>query len=311
MDKCLLIGNGLNRTLENSISWSGLLKDISTELNTKYYEEIPLPLEFERIVNNHLEKLNNPTPEIYSKIKKSVIKRIKDTKLPENAIHKKLREIKINSILTTNYDYLLEYVFNDTYSHRGDTSKKYLFEPTSTQNGINFYHLHGMVASAKSICLGYEHYIGVVEKLRNELNSKQNNEASKMKIKQILCGEARENNTWGEKFYTSDIDIIGFGLSDCEIDIWWLITHRAYLYYSNYCGLKNNIKNTITYYDVFDDIKRENVDEETMRYKKELLQRQKHILLSNNHIKVKTYSLKEYGDYFSIYNQITDNLKRG
>lgn len=309
MNKCLLIGNGLNRTLENSISWTALLKDLSTELNTEHYEEIPLPLEFERIVNNHLEHLNNPTPEIYSKIKKSVIKKIKDTKLPENAIHKRLSEIKLDSILTTNYDYLLEYVFNDTYSHKGDTNKKYLFESTSTQKGINFYHLHGMAASAQSICLGYEHYVGIVEKLRNELNSKPNNEASKMRIKQILCGDMAKKNTWGEKFYTSDIDIIGFNLSDCEIDIWWLITHRAYLYYSNYYGLKSKIKNTITYYDVIDDIKHKNADEETMRSKKELLQKQKHILLSNNHIEVKTYSLKEYGDYTSIYNQIIDNLK--
>lgn len=310
MNKCLLIGNGLNRTLENSISWSDLLRDLSTKLNTKYYEEIPLPLEFERIVNNYLEHMNNPTPEIYFKIKKSVIKKIKDTKLPGNAIHKRLSEIKLDSILTTNYDYLLEYVFHDTYSHKGDTNKKYLFESTSTQKGIDFYHLHGMVASAQSICLGYEHYVGIVEKLRNELNSKPNNEASKMRIKQILCGDMNKNNTWGEKFYTSDIDIIGFDLSDCEIDIWWLITHRAYLYYSNYYGLKSKIKNTITYYDVIDDRPRKNADEEKLRCKKELLQKQKHTLLLNNHIKVKTYSLKVYGDYFSIYNQVIDDLKR-
>lgn len=310
MDKCLLIGNGLNRTLENSISWTDLLKDLSTELNTKHYEEIPLPLEFERIVNNYLEDSNDPTPEFYSKVKGSVIRKIKDTRLPENSVHKRLTEIKLDSILTTNYDFLLEYVFNDAYSHKGESNKKYFFESTSTQKGIKFYHLHGIAASAQSICLGYEHYVGIVEKLRSELNSKANNEASKMKIKQILFGDADKNNTWGEKFYTSDLDIIGFNLSDCEIDIWWLITHRAYLYYSNYYGLKDKIKNTITYHDVIDDKKRENVEEETIRYKKELLQKQKHILLSNNHIEVRTYSLKEYGSYFSAYEEIFDELKR-
>ena len=309
MDKCLLIGNGLNRTLENSISWNDLLQNLSLELDTEHYDEIPLPLEFERIVNNHLERLDEPSPELYTNIKKSVINKIKDTKLPENAIHRRLNELKVDSILTTNYDYLLEYVFNNTYVHKGDTNKKYLFEATSTQKGVNFYHLHGMIASAQSICLGYEHYAGIVEKLRNEINSKSNNEASKMRIKQVLCRETKKNNTWGEKFYTSDIDIVGFNLSDCEIDIWWLITHRAFLYYSNYYGLKNKIENKITYYDVKDDIKRPNIEEEAIRYKKEQLQRQKHKLLSNNHIEVKPYSLKEYGGYLSTYDRMLDDIK--
>lgn len=167
-----------------------------------------------------------------------------------------------------------------------------------------------MSSSPQSICLGYEHYIGIVEKLRKEFNSKPNNEASKMKIKQILYGDIEKTNTWGEKFYTSDIDILGFNLNDCEIDIWWLITHRAYLYYSNYYDLKNKITNKIVYHDVIDDIKQSNIEQETKRYKRELLQEQKHKLLSNNHIEIKTYSLKKYGDYLSIYNQIIDDIKK-
>jgi hypothetical protein len=167
-----------------------------------------------------------------------------------------------------------------------------------------------MISSAPSICLGYEHYIGVVEKLRNELHSKQNNEIHKMKIKQILYGESPQLNTWGEQFYTSDIDIIGLDLSNDEIDLWWLITHRAYLFYSNYCGLKDKIKNTITFHDVVDDIKHHNDNEQEMRrYKKELIQKQKHMLLKDNNVKVKTYALSEYGNYLSAYNKIIDDIK--
>ena len=310
MDKCLLIGNGLNRTLEHSIPWGDLLKDVSEQLGTDYYQDIPLPLEFERIINSYLENSQQPTPEVYSSIKRIVINKIKDTKLPENAIHRRLSEVKIDSILTTNYDYLLEYIYNDSYVHCGDTKKKYLFEATSVQKGIKFYHLHGMISSAPSICLGYEHYIGVVEKLRNELHSKQNNEIHKMKIKQILYGESPQLNTWGEQFYTSDIDIIGLDLSNDEIDLWWLITHRAYLFYSNYCGLKDKIKNTITFHDVVDDIKHHNDNEKEMkRYKKELIQKQKHMLLKDNNVKVKTYALSEYGNYLSAYNKIIDDIK--
>ena len=45
---------------------------------------------------------------------------------------------------------------------------------------------------------------------------------------------------------------MGFGLYECEADFWRLLTHRASMYYANEGGL-NLIRNTITYYDIFDD----------------------------------------------------------
>lgn len=61
MENCLLIGNGLNRTLENSISWSDLLGDLAAKYKTSHCKEIPLPLEFERIVNHYLEQAECPS----------------------------------------------------------------------------------------------------------------------------------------------------------------------------------------------------------------------------------------------------------
>ena len=34
-----------------------------------------------------------------------------------------------------------------------------------------------MAAVPQSICLGYEHYAGIVEKLRSQLNKKENNDS--------------------------------------------------------------------------------------------------------------------------------------
>lgn len=53
--KTLLIGNGLNRTLQFSISWSELLCDIAKEHNVEYIPDLPMPLEFERIINTILK----------------------------------------------------------------------------------------------------------------------------------------------------------------------------------------------------------------------------------------------------------------
>ena len=54
MDNCLLIGNGLNRTLKSSIAWSDLLEEIAVDFCVEHVSDIPLPLEFERIVNDYL-----------------------------------------------------------------------------------------------------------------------------------------------------------------------------------------------------------------------------------------------------------------
>lgn len=310
MDKCFLIGNGLNRTLKASISWDELLKDIAEEHNVEYCADIPMPLEFERIVNCCLCNSVAPSVNVYSEFKKEIAKKILYTKLPQDGIHYRLLNSNANAIMTTNYDYLLEYVFSPSYEHKGK-QQKYLFDPTSIQKGVQFYHLHGMAAVPQSICLGYEHYAGIVEKLRTQLNKKENNENQKMIIKQVLLGEKEPTNTWGERFYTSNIAIMGLGLSSCEIDLWWLITHRAYLYFADYCGLKSHIKNLIVYYDIVDDIARNNSKDEDFRRRRQNEKGKTHLLLRNSHVDVKTYNLSEFdGSYFEAYSGIIDDAMK-
>lgn len=311
MDKCLLIGNGLNRSLCNSIAWSDLLQDIADEYQIGHNSDIPMPLEFERITNLYLSAHKSPSEDLYFEIKKKVVEKLKSVKLPQDALHFDLKNIKPNAILTTNYDFLLEYIYNDEFEYKGD-AKKYLFASTSTQQGVEFYHLHGMISNPKSICLGYEHYIGVVQHLRQELNTKKDNIKDQMAICQVLLGNEQPKNTWGERFYTSDIYILGFGLANCETDLWWLLTHRAYLYYSNYCGLKEHIKNNIVYFDIIDDKRRENKENEIKRYRREIEQNNKHLLLEANHIKVKKYKLSQFEDsYSAAYKKIIQQISNG
>ena len=263
-----------------------------------------MPLEFERIVNCCLSNSSIPSVNVYSEFKKEIAKKILYTKLPQGGIHYRLLYSNANAIMTTNYDYLLEYVFSPSYEHKG-RQQKYLFDPTSIQKGVQFYHLHGMAAVPQSICLGYEHYAGIVEKLRTQLNKKENNENQKMIIRQVLLGEKEPTNTWGERFYTSNIAIMGLGLSSCEIDLWWLITHRAYLFYADYYGLKNYIKNKIVYYDIMNDITCSNSEDEDIRRRSQDEKEKTHLLLKNSHVDVKKYSLSEFGgSYFEAYSRI-------
>ena len=90
MDKTLLIGNGLNRTLKSSISWEDLLDDIANEYGVEHIDNLPMPLEFERIVNTILRKSSNPSSQIYNDIKKKIANKKQDKKLPANAIQHEL-----------------------------------------------------------------------------------------------------------------------------------------------------------------------------------------------------------------------------
>lgn len=309
MKNYLFVGNGLNRCLKSRVSWGDLLEGIAQSFNIKYEKEISFPMEFERIVDTYLAEHSEEKDEIYRKVKGLIVEKIRDYKLPKDAIHRKIIDLNIDGILTTNYDYLLEYVYSTNFKQKDLTTNKYLFNKTSTQkllnreNNIDFYHVHGMLNSVQSICLGYEHYMGIIEKIRKEINSKENNAKENMKIKKILCGEAERNNTWSELFYTSNIYIVGFGMYECESDIWWLLTHRAYLYYSDYCGLKHKIQNHIVYY---------NTVTEEEQDKPENLNKIK--LLKSYHVEVVEHDVHkdEAGlqfDYIAAYDEVLKDIK--
>ena len=302
MSTALLIGNGLNRSLKNSISWSNLLKSIAEEYRVKYNGTISMPLEFECIVNQYLKTNYNPSDKVYFEIKEKIAKKLNYTLLPDGAIHQELAYLPIDALMTTNYDNLLEYVYNPSYSYKGRKDKKYLFDATSSQNGVSFYHVHGHADSPKTICLGYEHYMGLVENMRREINSGIKGSAGKMKIVETLLDPSQRRNTWYERFYTDDIGIIGLGLYESEVDLWWLITHRAYLYYSNYFGIRKKLNNKITYFDILDNTKRIDLE-----------QKQKiHYMLKNSHVDVKTYTIgKDCIDHEDAYYSIFRCIRNG
>ena len=302
MKTTLLIGNGLNRCLTNSISWGDLLKKIANDYSVEYNGKIPMPLEFECIVNQYLDSQTELSDKIYMEVKEKIAQTLNRTKLPECAIHHHIKSLGIDTLMTTNYDNLLEYVYNPEYSYRGKKTNKYLFETTSVQKDISFYHIHGHADSPKTICLGYEHYMGLVEKMRSEVNTEEKGTPGKMKIKEALLDPSKRQNTWYERFYTDNIGIIGLGLYESEVDLWWLLTHRAYLYYSNYHGIRKILKNKITYYDILNESNKAEMEE-----KKKI-----HYMLKNSHVEVKTYTIgKNCIDYWEAYMKMFESINSG
>ena len=84
------------------------------------------------------------------------------------------------------------------------------------------------------------------------LLSKRNSDdkTDSLYIERILNGrEKAPEELWPTLFFTSDIAIMGLGLSFSEIDLWWLLAYRASFFLRDSpCEVK---KNSIIYFDVF------------------------------------------------------------
>ena len=306
----LLVGNGLNQCLKAGLPWGDLLQQIARNYGIAYRSDIPMPLEFERLINVHLQQNPMDAADIYNRVKQDVATLVKSAVFPEKAIHRKLRNLNIDSLITTNYDLFLEYVWDDKFIPFINKGTKYLRDSVGKINGVDFFHAHGCVTVPTTICLGYEHYMGMVEKIRNEINRAPKTIGCK-NIVAILKDIIEPSNTWPEKFYTTDVHIIGFGLYECEADFWWLLTHRASMYYANEGG-QNLIQNTITYYDIFDDLPKLTEKDVQVAAIKEKEMKKKYALLEGMHVRIKQYRLSETetGSYYEAYLKIINDINQ-
>lgn len=166
----MLIGNGLNLTMSShSISWFNLLSDLAKNRKLVSNKKMPTSLEFERLMNLHMQKnyLKNKV-EAYSRAKASIAKSIqKISVLPLSAIHHKIRSLHIDNILTTKYDKLLESTFGlSSIRSLCDGSIFCMLGPTDIVSGTKFYHIYGLVTKPSTMCLGSIHYLRIVKIFR-------------------------------------------------------------------------------------------------------------------------------------------------
>lgn len=245
MEAAILIGNGLNRCYKGAIPWGMLLQDIADEYGVSFNHNNPFPLEFESITNQILSKEKAPSDAVYKKLKQKISRIVNEQKPEANSLHVLFtNELPVNHILTTNYDYMLEYSYSavwTSYQLQKDAAEtKYSIYRQANIGQKRFYHIHGESRYPTTLCLGYEHYAGYLSKMREYLKAAPN---IPQKINKV---QLPEKESWLNLFFTHDIYIVGLTLDSCEIDLWWLLTYRAYLYYSNDSGLRSLMKNKIT-----------------------------------------------------------------
>lgn len=256
----LLIGNGLNLA-EGAASWNDLIESLRPPCLTLGggldKESVPLPIQFEMIGASGGTRSSAAGIDPYTELKKRVRDELKRMGLRVGEAHRRIIGIHPDNVITTNYDYCLEQVFSEeseSYKASWGNTKKYTLEVSSIRKGVRFFHAHGEQNIATSICIGYEHYIGYVQKMRNHFLKKGKEEGSSPTkvIDSVVEGKNEDERLWPELFFSSDIHIVGFGLGFSEIDFWWLLTLRK-AYFETADSFHKELKNSIIYYDVMQD----------------------------------------------------------
>ncbi len=239
----VLVGNDINNVIKGH-SWADLLEELTRYLSVSvnFPPDKPFPLAYEEI---HFKTLKN---KIYidKDIKKFVAKHVLD--MNTGPIHQCIMELDCENILTTNYDLSLEKVFStapDTLKNEGFIKESlYSIFRHHISGSKKIWHIHGSANTPQSITLGYEHYSGYLQSMRNYVVSGTKDSYKKRSFKPLtkrIKTDDIENISWLDVFFTKDVHILGLSLDFNETDLWWLLTYREKAKHNNLCPIKNDI----------------------------------------------------------------------
>lgn len=222
----LLIGNDINN-ISSGQSWKDLLQDIINFCHAGEFVELddkkPFPLLYEEIFLT-AAKHNR----IREKDLKSFIA-IKVAEIKANPLHQAIRELAPAHILTTNYEFTLE--GRIPLENTSIIKEKFysIFRCYEVDN-IRYWHVHGDCLNPMSINLGFEHYGGQLQLMRNYVVSGTvytSREVPKPSLLRRIHSREVYFHSWIDLFFTNDIHIFGLSLDFVETDLWWLLTYRA------------------------------------------------------------------------------------
>jgi hypothetical protein len=242
-DKVLLVGNGINN-IKQDYRWVDLINNLVNYIGASgqiRMEDKPFPMLYEEIFVEAVKNRRFKESDIKNFIAREV------SNLEPNDVHRLIVEAGAENILTTNYDLTLEKLFIQT---PGDLKNNGVIKESTFSlfrhykiNKTNFWHIHGDANISGSITLGYEHYSGYLQQMRNYV-ANGTGTAYKIKFDPLIRRLRNKNFTsssWVDLFFTQDIYIIGLTMDFIEIHLWWLLTFRQRLKLIKQVPVKNNI----------------------------------------------------------------------
>lgn len=247
-----VIGNGVNRYFGSGVllSWEGLLKQVwmmnsscgkafssvpSGISNTEFIDALEIELIRNRVDFNKRNEVD------FNKIKKDIASIVGDWQ-PISGISTMVQKIesKQTPLLTTNFDLLFEFAFGmserklplkgkrstDFYPWNYYYGKKGMKLLSGPNNGFGIWHVHGMATHPRSIRIGLNDYMGLVERGRGIIQ------------KNYLGNGFIPTNTWLDIVFSKSLFVFGLGLETDEVFLRWLLLQRAKYNEIHKVGLK-------------------------------------------------------------------------
>ncbi len=243
-DKVFLIGNGINN-IQKDYQWLNLIDNLINFIGATGQirtAEKPFPLLYEEIFVEAVK--NRGFKEI--EIKEFICKEVKS--LNPNELHKKILEFGVGNILTTNYDFTLEKcLFGDSKILKNNGIIKeslYSIFRHYDINDIKIWHIHGDANYPKSITLGYEHYSGYLQQMRNYIitgTGTSYKRKFKPLTKRMKSNDVLNYHSWLDLYFNKDVYIFGLALDFIEIHLWWLLTFRQRVKLTKRIRINNKI----------------------------------------------------------------------
>ena len=248
---CLLIGNGINRCC-GGMSWEELLQKIAYKHFLSTNVALSSPLSFEQLKATVLSRNMQVKSDGFAFDILAELDTLQKDRYGKILAH--FTKMNFSNILTTNFDYSIERSLIPDYQYDKYTRSVVIPQEVkcsrirhSEINDINIYHIHGELGKKGTICLGTVHYATNLKAIMDSIL-----DYCKEKDSYSLKEEVFSNDSlisWAQFFFTRDIYIVGLGLYDCDMDLWWLITYRQQLLLEG----EKRIKNKIVYYYLFEE----------------------------------------------------------
>lgn len=233
--KVLLTGNGLHRTFEDA-NWDKLLRDLSgdrfSDADWEILKKLPYPQLAIAATGNHLNTGMKEASRLY----------IQSDVLPgEDSLIKKVADARFDTILTTNYSYEIEKALCSGFhisigsasKYRKKTCKDkpkaetralyhYILIP-SENSEINIWHIHGEAAVPDSMIIGHYYY----GRLLSRIQSYTAEAIKRYKIAE-RNGDLFYPRSWVDYVLFGDVYIVGQGMDQSEMDLWWLMDCKKF-----------------------------------------------------------------------------------
>ena len=263
MGVSLLIGNGLNRCNPNGgVSADELIKALENKFGDTSEGSISksgkaFPLKFEAIFSSGANKCD--AVEGFRLIKS----RLKSLNKTDNNVLLNAKPVlkQANAILTTNYDFALERCLYGKKIFKTDAvgrNRGYVYQ----EEGSSLppvYHIHGDIFKehVKNLCLGF---LGYQKYQRSSISNLKQNLGYYVDLDDPFSRLSDNLPKGLYRVLTDDVYIVGFGLDECELVLWGLLTMRKELIkLGAYKKTPKGKQNKILFYDSYNDGQKEKV----------------------------------------------------